>query len=339
MANVGTLRLIAGHDGISRLFIALILPDFEISCVLQAPAEKELAWIRQYGRPRFPFHREYREAFQYMKQDPKIHFESLKKYLQIATDPMPADPELLAPVLRHPDVQPNNIFVSEDYKVTSLIDWQHAIVLPKFLAAGIPNSFQNYSDPESRVFSPPRLSDNIESLDDVERAQAFEEFRRRHVHFFYVGFTQNFNERHWRALEPNADLLKHRIFDHAGEPWEGLNTPLQLDLVQVSQQWENIVTPKPDWTQPACPFSFPKDEAERIDALDDSRRNADGDVETINNLLGVASDGWCPHDRFKSAKSKAAEIREQGLASADDDPWLREMSERPWPFDDYDENE
>lgn len=42
---------------------------------------------------------------------------------------------------------------------------------------------------------------------------------------------------------------------------------------------------------------------------------------------------------FESVRSKAAEFREQGLASADDDPWLREMSEYHWPFDDYDENE
>ncbi|KAH9873194.1 hypothetical protein J1614_005592 [Plenodomus biglobosus] len=314
--------------------------DVDAIRALQAPAEKELAWIHEYGKPRYPFHRQHREAFQYEKQDPMVHITSLEKYLQVAPHLVPTSSELMSPVLRHPDMQPNNIFISEDYKITSLIDWQHAIVLPTFLAAGIPNSFQNYSDPESRFFTPPHLSAHLDSLDDFERAQAQEQFRRRHVHFFYLGFTQRLNQRHWHALEEETDILRRRIFDHAGEPWEGLNTPLQYDLVQVSQNWSKIASLTDQHRfMPTCPVSFTHEEAERIDALDDSHRDADGDVETINELLGIGSDGWIPNDRFETAKCKAAEIRQQALASAEDDPWLREMSERHWPFDDFDEEE
>jgi hypothetical protein len=268
-----------------------------------------------------------------------VHAESLKKYLHLAPHLIPSSPELTRPVLRHPDIQPNNIFISEDYRVTSLIDWQHATALPIFLAAGIPTSFQNYGDAESRFFTPPRLPIDLESLNEFERAQAWEEFRRRHVHFFYLGFTQKFNQEHWRALEEETDLLRRRIFDHAGEPWEGLNTALLYDLVQVSQNWNKIAPLNHDGTASTCPVSFTQKEAEHIDALDDLHRDADGDVEHINELLGIASDGWTPNERFESAKSKSAEIREQALASADDEPWLREMSERHWPFDDYDEDE
>ncbi|KAF1348371.1 kinase-like protein [Lizonia empirigonia] len=306
---------------------------------LQAPAEKELTWIREHGKPRYPFRRQYREAFHYKKQDPMVHAELLERYLRVAPHLIPTSPELNFPVLRHPDIQPNNIFISKDYRVTSLIDWQHATALPTFLAAGIPNSFQNYGDAESRSFTPPRLPVDLDSLGEFERAQAREEFRRRQVHFFYLGFTQRFNQRHWRALEEETDLLRRRIFDHAGEPWEGVNTALQYDLVQVSQSWDKIVHLDNDGTALTCPVSFTQKEAERIDALDDSHRDADGDVEQINELLGIASDGWTLNERFESAMSKSAEIREQALASADDDPWLREMSERHWPFDNYDEDE
>ncbi|KAJ4994062.1 hypothetical protein SVAN01_00539 [Stagonosporopsis vannaccii] len=314
-------------------------PHVDTIRALQAPAEKELSWIREYGQPRYPFHRQHREAFQYEKQDPMVHAASLEKYLQVAPYLVPTDPGLSLPILRHPDIQPNNIFISEDYRVTGLIDWQHAAVLPTFLAAGIPNSFQNYGDEESRIFAPPRLPDDLGSLDDFQRAQAQEEHRRRQVHFFYLGFTQRLNQRHWRALEQETDLLRRRTFDHAGEPWEGLNTPLQYDLVQLTQNWDKIASPDQDGTVPACPLSFSQEDAKRIDALDDSHRDADGDMERINDHLGVASDGWTLHERFEISKSRAAEIREQALASADDDPWLREMSERHWPFDDFDEDE
>lgn len=298
-----------------------------------------MAWIRKYGQPRYPFHRQHRGAFQYQKQDPKTHAESLENFLRLAQHLVPGDPEQQLPILRHPDVQPNNIFINEDHRVTALIDWQHATILPTFLAAGIPNSFQNYNDVESRSFTPPHPPAHLESLDEFERTQAQEEFRRRHVHFFYLGFTQRLNQRHWRAIEDEIDILRRRTFDHAGEPWEGLNAPLLYDLVQVSQVWDKIVTSDHDGTTPSCPVSFTQEEAERIDALDDSHRDADGDVENIDELLGIGSDGWTPHERFESAKSKAAEVREQALASADDDPWLRESSERHWPFDDYDEDE
>ncbi|RMZ68811.1 phosphotransferase enzyme family [Pyrenophora seminiperda CCB06] len=294
-------------------------PHVDTLRALRAPAEKELTWIREHGKPRYPCRRQYREAFNYMKQDPIVHAESLQRYLHVAPHLIPTSPELNFPVLRHPDMQPNNIFISENYRVTSLIDWQHATALPTFLAAGIPNSFQNYGDAESRFFAPPRLPTNLDSLSER--------------------LTQRFNQQHWRALEEETDILRRRIFDHAGEPWEGVNTALQYDLVQVSQNWDKIVPLDNDGTAPTCPVSFTQEEAERIDALDDLHRDADGDVEKISELLGVASDGWTPEERFESAMSKLAEIREQALASVDDDPWLREMSERHWPFDDYDEDE
>jgi hypothetical protein len=268
-----------------------------------------------------------------------VHAESLEKYLHLAQHLIPTSPELTRPVLRHPDIQPNNIFISDDCRVTSLIDWQHAIALPTFLAAGIPSSFQNYGDAESGSFTPPRLPIDFDSLNEFERSQACEEFRRRHVHFFYLGFTQKFNQQHWRALEEETDILRRRIFDHAGEPWEGLNTALLCDLSEVSRSWGNIAPLDNDGTAPTCPVSFTQEEAEQIDALDDLHRDADGDVEQINELLGIASDGWTPNEWFESAKSKSAQIRKKALASADDDPWLRDMSERHWPFDDYDEDE
>jgi hypothetical protein len=140
------------------------------------------------------------------------------------------------------------------------------------------------------------------------------------VHFFYLGFTHRFNQRHWRSLEQEPDLLRGRVYDHAEEPWEGLNTTLQHDLVQITRNWDVIAPRNRDDTVRACPVTFTQTEAEQIDVLENSHRDADGDVEQINELFGIASDGWTPNDRFESAKNKAGEIREQALASADDDP-------------------
>ncbi|KAH7087401.1 kinase-like domain-containing protein [Paraphoma chrysanthemicola] len=314
-------------------------PHVESLSVMQAPAKKELDWIHHSGRTRFPFARQYREAFHYEKQDPKVHADSLEKYLHVAPYLVPARSDLNDPIIRHPDLQPNNIFISKDHKVTGLIGWQHAVVLPNFLAAGIPNSFQNYGDDESRSFTPPQLPSDLDPMNEGDRNRAQEEFRRRQVHFFYLRFTQRLNDRHWRALESPGNILTRRIYDHASDPWEGLSTPLQFDLVQIARSWGQIVTSDSNGSFPECAVSFSDEEMTRIDALDDAHRDSDTDIDQINELLGVASDGWTPNERFEESKERAVQIKEQGLAGADDDPWLREMSERHWPWDDFDEDE
>ncbi|QVM06336.1 hypothetical protein D8B26_001048 [Coccidioides posadasii str. Silveira] len=314
-------------------------PHNDPCLVLQAPAEKELAWIRTYGKPRFPFQRAYGETLGYKKQDPDEHSNSLLEYLQLAPYLAPTCPKLNLPILRHPDLQPNNIFISEDFKITGLIDWQHSLVLPMFLAAGIPRSFQNYGDEQSMYFIPPQLPKDLGSMDADEHAIACEQFRRRHVHFFYLGFTQKLNEPHSEALEQEFGLLRRRIFDNAGSPWEGLNTPLQVDIAQVSQNWSKIAAVRSDGSLPACPVVISEQDAQKRAALDDSLRDVDTELEQIHGFLGVGSDRWTSHELFEQAKERARSIKAEGLAAVDDDPWLRRMTEQHWPFDDYNEDE
>jgi hypothetical protein len=298
-----------------------------------------VAWIRAYGRPRFPFERAYRETFDYKKQNPEEDAKSLVDYVRLAPYLVPTSSNLNLPVLRHPELQPNNIFVSEDLNIVGLIDWQHSMVLPTFLAAGMPNMFQNYDDEESMLFVPPQLPDDFESIDDDERAEAQERFRRRHVHFFYLGFTQRMNEPHWHAIEQETGLLKRRIFNDAGSPWEGLNTPLQMDIVRIWQNWPKIAPADSDGTIPACPIMFTEQEVQRQTALNESLREVDSEMERINRMLGIASDGWTSNESFESAKERARLIREEGLAAVSGDPWLKEMTDQHWPFDDCDEDE
>lgn len=82
---------------------------------------------------------------------------TLEKYLKIAPYLVPSDKSLHKPTLRHPDLQPNNIFVSKDLDIVGLIDWQYCSALPLFLAAGIPQYIQNYDSEESLRFIPPKL--------------------------------------------------------------------------------------------------------------------------------------------------------------------------------------
>ena len=89
----------------------------------------------------------------YQLSDPSEHIESLESYLKIAPALLPSN-EFLQPVLRHPDLQPNNIFVSDDLDIVGLIDWQHAAVLPLFLAAGTQSSSRITMTLNRSIFAP-----------------------------------------------------------------------------------------------------------------------------------------------------------------------------------------
>jgi hypothetical protein len=89
--------------------------------------------------------------------------EYLKSYLQIAPDLVPKrDEHMIRPSIRHPDLQPNNVFVSQNLEITGLIDWQHCAILPLFLHAGIPGSLQNYGDTVSESLETPQLPANFD---------------------------------------------------------------------------------------------------------------------------------------------------------------------------------
>jgi hypothetical protein len=103
--------------------------------------------LTQHGKPLHPYHRIRREWVDYQQQSPSRHMEFLKMYVQIAPDLVPKhDDNMTRPSIRHPDIQPNNVFVSQNLEITGLIDWQHCAILPLFLQAGVPGSLQNYGD-------------------------------------------------------------------------------------------------------------------------------------------------------------------------------------------------
>ena len=164
---------------------------------LEAAAHKEVAYLKQYGQPLLPMRRERRPSYQYQPQSPSSHIENLERYLAITSSLVPRDLALSKFCIRHPDLQPNNIFVSRspdsNCKISGLFDWQHTSILPMFLLAGIPQRLQNYGDPVSESMTLPSRPENFDQLSEAKRG--FEEYlyRCRLVHYHYVSSTKNCN--------------------------------------------------------------------------------------------------------------------------------------------------
>lgn len=162
------------------------------------------------------------------------HLNSLDKYLQVAPHLVPNDNALTRPAIRHPDLQPNKIFVSDNIEVTGLIDWQHSVTLPLFLQCGIPNTFQNYGDSVSESMTLPELPGNFNKLNEREQFAHVLLLRQRQLHHTYVMATAKRNPVHYNALVYDPDMLRRKLYHHASDPWKGDNVTLKADLIQLT---------------------------------------------------------------------------------------------------------
>ncbi|OQE26314.1 hypothetical protein PENSTE_c005G07633 [Penicillium steckii] len=209
--------------------------------VLTVGAKKEIAYFRKFGRDLQPFQRLRREIYNYQPQSYLEHISSLEKFIKIAPHLLPdSDFALNRPTIRHPDLQPNNIFISDDFGIEGIIDWQHATVLPLFLQCGIPENLRNYGDKISESLQLPTLPDDFAALSEIQRLQQTELLRKRQLHYFYVKKTETMNPDHYHALTHDFSALRRRLFQHTSDPWEGGNVTLKADLVALSRTWNKI---------------------------------------------------------------------------------------------------
>ena len=108
--------------------------------------QRELAWLQKFGERRFPREPLYREFYGNQKVDPQAQRNTISDYLKVASHIVPERAEVNQPAIRHPDLSPDNIFISDSGDITGVIDWQNSVILPIFLQPKIPKHFQNWGD-------------------------------------------------------------------------------------------------------------------------------------------------------------------------------------------------
>ncbi|KAK2831886.1 hypothetical protein FQN49_007067, partial [Arthroderma sp. PD_2] len=162
-----------------------------------APARRELAWTSTYGKPR-P-----RRAFLLPTEEdiePQDHSSLLSKYLQMAPSLVPSRPEMETPILRHPDLSYTNILLTPGTnKIEAIIDWQDAAILPLFMQAGYP-AFCEHDLSQVQSLEPPKLPDNYDELNEVDKLKADMKFRLEKVNLYYYAATGVENDLHMLAL-------------------------------------------------------------------------------------------------------------------------------------------
>jgi hypothetical protein len=249
--------------------------DVSAEAALVAAARKELAYLEQFGKPLLPFHRERRGGYRYQEQSPSAHIENLKRYLPITPPLVPRDPALghfSASAIQTSSRAIPSVRRSSDsgWKVISLLDWQHASILPPFLLAGVPQCLQAHDDPVSQSMAPPLLPENYDELDESERTKVEEVYHRRFVHYHYVQNTKKCNKPHYDALTDPMCVIRSRLFHHASNPWEGETLELKVALIRALERWETLTG-----EDAPCPVNFDAEDIRETTELNEVQRKAD----------------------------------------------------------------
>jgi hypothetical protein len=270
---------------------------------LETGARKEAAYLKRFGRPIHPFRRIRRELVDYQEQSHSSHPENIEKYLRVASDLVPPNAKnATQPSIRHPDLQPSNIFVSKSLEITGLIDWQHRTILPLLLQAGIPGTLQNYGDEVSESLEEPRPTLDFDEQNETEQSKQVLLLRKRQLHYTCVKETLLLNPAYGEVLTNSSSILRRKLFRHASEPWEGDNISLKADLVELTRQWSRLVPSSTSTIHSQCLIEFSEKDA--VESLNLARATdaADSQFQDCLELVGVGNEGWVPVEQYANSK-------------------------------------
>ncbi|EIN04687.1 hypothetical protein PUNSTDRAFT_146340 [Punctularia strigosozonata HHB-11173 SS5] len=204
-----------------------------------------------FGRPLLPLRHMRRTAYQFKEQSPSLHIENLRRYLLIAPSLVSKDPAFHRFCIRHPDLQPSNIIVrrsadSGQCQVVSLLDWQHASVLPMFVLAGIPNGFQNYGGPVSDALTLPSLPEVLGELGEPR-------------------------ENGGGSSSPSAlEALSLAAFTTTPATRGKARLELKVALIEAMESWKTLTS-----GEASCPITFNAEDVRGAMELDEQQNEAD----------------------------------------------------------------
>ncbi|RAK99333.1 phosphotransferase enzyme family protein [Aspergillus ibericus CBS 121593] len=232
-----------------------------------------------------------------------VHIQLLEQFLTVLPHILPPE-EVLSPVLLHPDLHSNNIFVdsSDPSKISSIIDWQAVHTAPLFMQAKFPSIF-NCDDIYPWGAVQPKLPEDFDTLSQVEKGQAEDKLSRLRLKKFYELASRKFNPGLIHAMDKmrNDNDPTTFIFDIVGRTSEDGPIPLKELLIQVFEKWDRIMERRGS-TQP-CPIWFSRKD------IDESRQKAEswaaafGDFERLRAEV-IGEDGWVSHEDYKEALSR-----------------------------------
>ncbi|KAL4912146.1 kinase-like domain-containing protein [Aspergillus aurantiobrunneus] len=155
------------------------------------------------------------------------------------------------------------------------------------------------------------------SLLDIDRGPWTDFLRRcivHIVHFYYAALTMKQMPDHFDALRNENTMLRAKLFERSGAPWEGDDVSLRYALLQACVNWPMSVPGEGPTESIDCPIQVSKDEAQSIKDLYEAEEERNQVASEIRDVIGIDAQGWVPDDeQLERARELARQIKKELL--------------------------
>ncbi len=239
---------------------------------------------------------------------------------------VPRSADQCLPLLWHPDLHEGNIFISNEGKVTSLIDWQDANVLPLFLTLRNPQ-FLDLAD-DAQLFELPK---GLKEMSPSVRSEIWERFNKSMLQGYYLAhFRENLPAAAAVYDDKQINPLRRQLGNYArtSDGYDAGALMLRNTLLQIRQKWAQFAGD--DGTENAlpCPIHFGDDELEKH--YEDGRRlNGFRDILEASDIRTTFPlEGWVPVDLFDEWKDGLKKVIREVMESLGNQEERKEFQER-----------
>ena len=291
-------------------------------------ATNEKLFIKSHAHPRLNYHRSSTEP-----ELPEEVLSLLDRYLQLAPAmvPPPGTDDTHSPTLWHPDLHLDNVFVDpHSKKITRIIDWQSAAVMPLFYQCGIPRMFK-HPGTVSDGWAISKLPEDYDTLDENEKVKIDSARKSETCHKYYEAETKSRNPPHWAALQVNNAQVRREPSRLVVNIWEDRDVFfLRRSLLEIIEHWP-ILCPESG----PCPVGFNEQELALHATEEESMSNVGEILRLFRDNWGLPPNGMVDPAEYDQVRDAVMELRDSFVESADNEV-DRELFARLWPYRDTD---
>ncbi|KAI1831019.1 hypothetical protein DTO006G1_7914 [Penicillium roqueforti] len=261
---------------------------------------------------------------------PSEHTSLLSRFLQLA-------PHIIrpgsysVPTLRHPDLSLSNILLAPgSTKIISIIDWQDAVIFPRFMQVGYP-AFCEHDSSQPQSMHIPSLPDDFDEMGIEQQRQCRAVFRLEEANIYYTAATGVHNEEHMDLLRLPHLGMRQYLLRQTGYPWDADVINLRAALVGITTPsvWSSI-------SSAACPVVFSDEEREAAMVESQEWNESEQLLSQVREHLDIDMEGGTESDNFERAVEGNREFRMEMVRQAEVDQ--RELCWQNWPYKDDEDN-